>query len=239
MDMDGKAIDLIQASAKAEHHEVERGGILFSTKHLDPVFFDPRPETLQVHSLTALVDYIKGKVEGFENEESLAMIHVESPITVALVSAEEGPSRKRTYWMRASAPENPFHFGQPYDPETFNIALQSLFADADDRAKVLQLAGTIKSEQAETDKDNGVTQKVEVRRNIAFAQNAVIPNPVTLRPWRTFREVEQPQSIFVFRAHDGPKLSLWEADGSAWKLQAMQNVKAWLAERLPGIAIIA
>jgi len=238
MDLDGKAIELIQTSAKAEHVEKEIGGLIFSTKKMDPVYFDPRPDALQVHSLTALVDYLKA-----ENLDHLVpsdiMLHVESPTSVALVGNECGPSRKRTIWMRASAQENPFKFGTKYDAETFNIVLQSLFVDTGDRAKVLQLAGTIKSEAVQTDSDDGITQTVEARKNIAFAQNAKIPNPVSLVPWRTFREVGQPGSIFVFRAHEGPTLSLWEADGAAWKLEAMLAVKAWLAEQLPDIAIIA
>jgi hypothetical protein len=237
MDLDGKAIELIQASAKAEHTEREIGGLIFSTKKMEPVFFDPRVETLGVHSLTALVDFIKADIDTLDAKQ--IMLHIESPTSVAIASLADGPTMKRTFWARASAPENPFKYGNRYDAETFNIALQSLFVDAADRAAVLLLAGTIKSEAAQTDSDDGITQTVEARKNIAFAQNAKIPNPVTLKPWRTFREVEQPASIFVFRAHDGPTLALYEADGAAWKLEAMQSIKEWLAERLPDIAIIA
>jgi hypothetical protein len=236
MDMDGKAIELIQQSAKAEHFEVERDGLLFSTKALKPVFFEARPEPVDARSLTGLVDFIKADIDKLDPKKVLVVV---SPRLVSLISVADGLALRRSTWAQASVDPNPFTFGKPCDPETFNIALQSLFDDAEDRAKVLQLAGTIKSEMAQTSLDDGITQTVEARKNIAFAQNAKIPNPVTLRPWRTFREVAQPSSLFVFRAHAGPALALYEADGNAWKLEAMQNVKAWLAERLPEISIIA
>jgi hypothetical protein len=243
MDMDGKAIELIQASAKAEHYEIEHDGLLFSTKALKPVFYEPRPAHIQLRSLTGIVDYIKSEIdfpaEAADREARGVMLHVAGPGVVALVSKVSGKDAQRTTWLCASIEENPFKFGQRYDPESFNIALQSLFADRNDRAKVLLLAGTIKSEAAQTDSDDGITQTVEAKRGVTLAQNAKIPNPVTLRPWRTFREVEQPASLFVFRAHEGPQLSLHEADGAAWKLEAMQSIKAWLAENLPGVAIIA
>jgi hypothetical protein len=243
METDGRGIELIQASAKAEHHEQEIDGVLFSTKKMEPIYHDPRPAALGVQSLTAIVDYLKSEIDfpmiAADKEARSILLHVVSPTAVEIVSRAGGPAVKRTTWLSASAPENPFRYGQKYDPENFNIALQSLFVDSDDRACILKLAGTVKSEAVKTDTDDGVTQKVEVRKNIAFAAEAKIPNPVTLRPWRTFREVEQPSSIFVLRAHDGPAFALYEADGAAWKLEAMQSIKAWLAERLPDVAIIA
>jgi len=238
--MDGLGIQKIIESAQAQHHKETVEGVLFSTRKMEPVIHDPHPEALEVHSLTAIVDYINSKLDSLKDEEGGdVIIHVETPTLISLVSTARPPLMARTIWLQAFAPENPFKYGQKYDPEYFNIALQSLFVDAADRASVLLLAGTIKSEAAEMSKDDGVTQTVEARRNVAFAQEAKIPNPVTLKPWRTFREVDQPSSIFVFRAHEGPTLALYEADGSAWKLEAMQSIKAWLAEKLPDIAVIA
>lgn len=237
--MDGIGVQKIIESALAQVRTEKVGDVLFSTEDMNPIIHDPRPDVVGVQTLTALVDYIKSGLDFPKENLDGLMLHVVSPGMVSLMSKVGGAAVMRTEWMRAAVTENPFRFGQQYDAESFNIALQSLFADAADRAKVLLLAGTIKSEMAQTSLDDGITQTVEARRNIAFAQNAKIPNPVTLAPWRTFREVEQPSSLFVFRAHEGPKLSLHEADGAAWKLEAMQNVKAWLREQLPDIAIIA
>ncbi len=57
-------------------------------------------------------------------------------------------------------------------------------------------------------------------------------------------EVEQPESKFVFRMRkgvDGPEAALFEADGGAWKIEAMKRIKEYLEGQLQGtdVKIIA
>ena len=70
-----------------------------------------------------------------------------------------------------------------------------------------------------------------------------LPNPVTLRPYRTFTEVEQPASSFIFRCRqsgdDGVQFMLAEADGGAWRAEAMKNLKAFMEQAVPGLNVIA
>ena len=90
--------------------------------------------------------------------------------------------------------------------------------------------------------DNGVTQTVSVQSGISLAGTKKIPNPVSLAPFRTFVEVEQPESLFILRVTDGrsgPELALFEADGGAWRLAAINSIKDWLQEQLPGTIILA
>ena len=59
----------------------------------------------------------------------------------------------------------------------------------------------------------------------------IVPNPVKLRPYRTFAEIEQPQSSYVFRIQDGdhgPSFKLVEADGGLWKNAVMKKIKEYL-----------
>ena len=66
------------------------------------------------------------------------------------------------------------------------------------------------------------------RAGIALVTEVKVPNPVTLRPYRTFMEVEQPAISCVFRLRQGPMLSLHEADGGLWRLEAIKSIKAYL-----------
>ena len=67
-----------------------------------------------------------------------------------------------------------------------------------------------------------------------------MPNPVTLCPFRTFVEVKQPESRFVFRMRQsegrGVECAVFEADGGAWKNAAMSNVKEYLKKELEGFS---
>ena len=65
-----------------------------------------------------------------------------------------------------------------------------------------------------------------------MAMEMVVPNPVLLKPYRTFIEVQQPESAFIFRMQDGPRAALFEADGGAWRIEAMENIRAYLAKEL-------
>ena len=63
----------------------------------------------------------------------------------------------------------------------------------------------------------------------------IVPNPVRLRPYRTFGEIEQPESAYVFRIKDserGPAFKLVEADGGLWKNDAMKRIKEYMEFKL-------
>lgn len=60
----------------------------------------------------------------------------------------------------------------------------------------------------------------------------------TMMNYRTFLEVEQPASDFVFRVGESrgePTFKLTEADGGRWKLDAMANIKMYLEAALENI----
>lgn len=65
---------------------------------------------------------------------------------------------------------------------------------------------------------------------VAAKADAIVPNPVSLAPYRTFQEVEQPISQFVFRIGDRgtPEFKLVEAEGGIWKTEAVRKIKDYL-----------
>lgn len=76
--------------------------------------------------------------------------------------------------------------------------------------------------------DDGVTQKVTTRSGVSLSRTSKVPNPITLRPFRTFSEVEQPESAFVFRIkaeESGVKAALFAADVEAWRHDAILKIR--------------
>jgi hypothetical protein len=51
-------------------------------------------------------------------------------------------------------------------------------------------------------------------------------------PNTSFRELDQPASDFIFRVKNGGGFALFEADGGAWKIAAINAIAAWLKNRL-------
>jgi hypothetical protein len=80
--------------------------------------------------------------------------------------------------------------------------------------------------------DSGITQEVTVQRGAAFKESVEVKARVALKPFRTFRELDQPASDFIFRVKDGAQLALFEADGGAWKISAIGLISEWLRNRI-------
>ena len=101
---------------------------------------------------------------------------------------------------------------------------------------LLKFSGTVKDESIVEYGDDGVTQKATVKTGITSVGDAIVPNPVKLQPFRTFIEVTQPESAFVFRMRQadgrGVECAIFEADGGAWKNAAMKSIKEYLQNEL-------
>lgn len=198
----------------------------FSTQtyHLIP---EPTVSAITVNTLSGLVDYLKS---AFDNCDSV-LVHIESP-TKVYVYSHLTRDNKRSTMIEAMALLPSFSFDRYYDAEQFNIKLQSVFVDVGSRADILKVVGNIREEQVGEFGDDGVSQKVTAKTGIATVADVKVPNPVTLAPYRTFIEVEQPSSEFVLRMKSGPECALFEADGGAWKEKAISNIKGYLEDAL-------
>lgn len=188
-----------------------------------------------VHSLTlvGLIDYIKHMSREFRDD---MFIHISSPTEVKLVSALD-EERKRECLFKSSAEVSAFQFNTWYNQENFVLALQTEFEATPDLEAVMKMAGNIEAKTVQNYSDDGVSQKAVISHGIASKEDAIVPNPVILRPYRTFQEVEQPESNFVFRISDNgePKFKLVEAEGGLWKNVAMGSIKLYLEEMLQEI----
>ena len=110
------------------------------------------------------------------------------------------------------------------------IELRSKYQHTDDIDYLLKLLGSITLENSVKSDDNGLNQQVTVRKGIALTDNVPVKPIVKLKPYRTFFEVEQPESEFLLRIGDGGRIGLFEADGGMWKMTARYTIKAYLQE---------
>lgn len=190
----------------------------------------PYADEICMNTLSSLVDYIKSNVDVMAEK---MIVQVVSPEEVKLFSMLD-MERNRELLVKVKAQIPAFRYDNFIDHETFCINVQSKFIDdpTTDKALILKFAGTVEQGSVAEYGDDGVTQKATVRNGIASKTDAVVPNPVKLRPFRTFVEVEQPVSEFIFRMkqdkYDGINCAIFEADGGAWKNAAMKNIKNYL-----------
>ncbi len=205
----------------------------WTDRELERVSFNPKAQGIKLSTLTSLVDYIKSGVDAMPTEKMV--VHVVNPLEVRLFSGLDDERLRETLAVvSGNVPD--FKYGTYMGHEEFLIALQAKFLPGEYRERLLAFAGTVENGTVSSYGDDGVSQKAVIRKGVAGKEEAIVPNPVPLKPFRTFVEVEQPESAFVFRMRDdgsgGVKCAIFEADGGAWKNNAMDNIKNYLQEQL-------
>jgi hypothetical protein len=186
--------------------------------------------------LTGLIAYIAANTDLLGLASCLLV--VEKPGRVSLVGSLEGQDRDflRSYYAVASYADSN-QWKTFLAPEEFIVQLQANFLPTPDREALLRLLGTIREGAIRETVDDGIKQEVKTQKGITLVNMTTVPNPVTLQPFRTFNEIEQPTSQFVVRMRsdsaDGkPKVALFEAEGGAWERVAISRIRNYLHDEL-------
>lgn len=224
-----EAIEKILSLAPPTTYQID--GHTYASKELELI--DPpkdRPRNLEVSGLDSLCKLIKTELDKIG---TTVMIRVVSYDRVEVFTTYlQDFTRYQLYSARADIPGFRTGFRER---EQALIELRSLFLQNEGVAYLLGLLSRM-SEQSQVDThDNGVTQTVETVQGIALKANETIKPRVSLAPFRTFLEVEQPESEFLLRVSEDGKIGLFEADGGVWKLEAKQNICQYFDERLESL----
>ena len=214
---------------------------LYYQGKLQAITWDPQPQCVNVGTLSGLVDFLKDAAP-FELDELLAIVENERSVRVY------GPESEKTRIMpvigsaQMSSDLKTFDFGHWMDQETFLINLYTQFdRDMDDFKRLVGYASKVVNDESISQTDDGISQKAVLKSGIHSEESSELaPSIVNLRPYRTFRDIEQPVGMFVFRMKKGPagvSFALFEADGGAWRLVAMASVVSFLRERLSGVTV--
>jgi hypothetical protein len=239
--MDGTAInaiaELVRKSASPIVVDFE------GNSYLDRQVFAPpieKVETMRVHTLAAIKHLVDHPMELQSNG---VVVHVAQGDKVDLIGGLERTRRQVYATATFERPEVPgWGIGQFHALETAIIALQALYLPSPDREAILRVLGNVQDGAVKTSTDDGVSQTVTARTGIVKVGDVDVPNPVILRPMRTFPEIEQPESRYLFRmrsakADGSPTVALFQADGGAWELEAINRIAEWFRSR--GVPVIA
>jgi hypothetical protein len=208
--------------------EIMINGIDYTNRNIRPVS-PPRTERLDFKSLKGLCDAIKA-----EHSESIGelIVRVTRATQVDVFSFPYGNDHQRDYLYSCKA-QLPVHdFGHFITLENMIIALRSKYVRTASLDEHIQLVGSIFEESSVVTSDDGISQNVAVRKGIALKANKTINPIVRLTPFRTFSDVEQPASDFLFRIKEGGTAALFEADGGAWENEARRNIAMFLRTEL-------
>ncbi|MBZ2139994.1 hypothetical protein K1I73_06530 [Streptococcus gordonii] len=216
--------EIVESSDGTEYYDSRK----FSLTELNPKRY---PKTLELSTLTSLVDYLKTDLNKLKDQKLIVVVEKNDEVCVW---SEDDEFEHRTLLVDVKARIPELTFGRFLSSEQFNIMLQSNFIDGNDRGALLEFASALKIENGAEIEDNGVSQVATVKTGVASLAKGKVPNPVDLRPYRTFTEVEQPSSKFVFRIDKNGQMALFEADGKRWVSDAVSRIADYLKKELSG-----
>ena len=193
------------------------------------------PDTLPLHSLDALVKLVQTEAIKMADAAALTPLYITIPdhLTVRCFGRPDPDARYfRQVYYEAKATDVP-GWGEKVQLgfEEAQIALRTRFQETPDTQYAMKLLSDICCGAKVVYNDNGIATTVTTQKGVALQSNEQVRPIITLKPYRTFQEVEQPESIFLIRVNERG-ISFTEADGGMWKLRARETVKAFLEKAL-------
>jgi hypothetical protein len=247
--MDGQAMKTLVDTAKEavtplNIEPIDIHGHQYTSQKLVRIEVPSEPQTtaIEVSTLAAFVDYVNR--EGLDDDFKLKderFVMVAGPQTVVLKSHIFGENKQREDLIIAKAGLTPFQFGAFIPHEEFIIALATKFVQTPGMVALLGLIASVSDENISTSKDDGISQEAIVRAGLALERRIDMPTRPTLRPFRSFTDVEPVESTFLLRARkspQGPTFALLECDGGDWKPKTTAKLVEFLRTKLSDYLVI-
>lgn len=221
--MENSIVKDVEKIIKESIQLVEIEGRTYSNQDLRLVRHTDKAANIRFGNLSSIVSMVKNELNKFNLP---LYINIENETRVSVfTSMDENKSRENPY--EAYFMGNKFRFGQIYSYEDFVIAIRSLFVQNQDSIGLLELLKKVTQANSVETEDDGITQKITAQHGASLSQTIKSAPIRTLAPFRTFIEVEQPESQFLFRMRDSGSFVLFEADGGAWVRKAQENIRKY------------
>lgn len=228
--------ELLEAILELKRPEVitnSKGDEYIMTGEYNMIKPQPLNDAFSCSTLDGIIEYISKDIDERGDKDishtttGRYIITIESPTTVTL---RTGLTAKgdRGVLVCANAVVPDIRYGVYCESDEFIIKLMSEYEQTDDLKAMIQLASHIVKDSSVDVSDDGMSQRVTLKKGVASVKRAEIQNPFNLTPFRTFTEISQPESKFLFRIKDDGRCVLFKSGDTAWRNEAMSSIKAYL-----------
>ena len=185
---------------------------------------------IEFGSLDAIVKMLKAELPDYTDGTEPLFIRISDHKNVD-VFTRPNKREERTWPYSAVCKDADFKEGWREQDKAI-IELKSRFIPTNDSEYLISLISRINNDEGVKTEDNGVSQTVVVKKGVQLAATEAVKARLSLVPFRTFREVHQPESEFILRLDDRGNVGLFEADGGIWKIEAKIHIKNYLEQEL-------
>lgn len=230
---DKEALEYLRETAGIKVHEI-KGKTFYNspeghmTEVKEPVILPGA--RVNVKSLDSLTDWVK------DHKTEIEYLKID-PLEILAFTCLNG-SLERSIPLISQPIDSPIVWGEWMGQQDFIIFLKTKFIMTEDLDYLIKLVSVIKEEESRKLVDNGITQKITISTGVEL-ENTIVKNMLKLRPYRTYQEVEQPESEFFFRINRGMNFALFETDGGRWKHTANESIKEYLRKEIPDVKMLS
>lgn len=224
---------VLDKAGKVERFEVD-GRPLFSEELFNAPRErnDPKASAVQLHSLLGLVQFLAS------GQKNLSLVghtlHVADPNKIQLIGPIRELERDREIpVICTSQPTATKYLDEWLSLELGIIALMSVFEKTEARDELITKLSEVSAVKETKMTDEGSHQNITVTSKTDMKSNTKIVNPVILRPYLTFPELEQPDVPFLVRLKEtqhGMSVIFKPCDGGKWEVATIKRLHDHLLE---------
>ena len=122
--------------------------------------------------------------------------------------------------------------GRNLSVEEMIILLSTAYVPTENTDRFIKSLSSLRIVEEVHFDDDGIGQTVTARQGASMNKSFQVQPIVKLKPIRTYAEIEQVESKFLFRVNKDGTVCLREADGGQWKYEVQNEIVKYLEENL-------
>ena len=200
--------------------------------NLNPILESTQAE-IKTQTLTSLIDYLSLNPDKLDLNKLYVV--VKNQDTVYLESTVFGDFKQKEVYLNCHYEKPERRIESFINLEQMLIMLNSTFKPNDDLQNLIKILSRVSENDVKETEDDGVSQTVKIKSGIELQKEKNLPKLISLIPYMTFPEIDQPQIDYLLRARKGSyelEYALFTADGGAWKNRTILDIKDWISNSL-------
>lgn len=190
----------------------------------------PRMDIINVNSLNGLVEMVKVVIK---NEVlGIPALVVNVDVNDIIVSTSHNIAGEMDQIIKAYPLMPDLGLDRRQSVEELIIKLSTAFVETENTTKFINSISNLRMVEEVEFNDDGIGQTVTAKKGAQLNQKYTIQPIVKLKPIRSYAEIEQVESKFLFRVNQSGNVTLYEADGGQWRYEVQKRIVEYLETSL-------
>lgn len=231
-DLAEKIEELVNGQVEPEIIDHE-GVDYIKTAHGYEQLHKPRTHKIEANSLDGLIKLIKNNKKDTDDVPGIYppyIVRVDFNCIEVMSSLDTDKTRQYLFEANPMIPR--LNIGYDMSVEEMIILLSTSFVQTDNTMKFIESLSSLRVVEEVELNDDGISQTVTAKKGASMNAKFQVQPIVKLKPIRTYAEIEQVESKFLFRVNKNGSVCLREADGGQWKYETQKRIVAYLEENL-------